>query len=73
MQRFMNQVGCVCGLSIFFLTLMCSNAHAYIDPGSGSHLFQVLIASLLAALYGIKVYWLKITAYFQRLFKKSGR
>ncbi len=46
-------------------------AIAYIDPGSGSHLFQVLIAGLLAALYGIKVYWLRITGFVKQFFKKS--
>jgi hypothetical protein len=30
---------------------------AYIDPGTGSYLFQLAIAGLLAALYTIKRYW----------------
>jgi len=30
---------------------------AYIDPGSQSLLFQVLIGGLLAALYALKLHW----------------
>lgn len=41
----------------------------YIDPGSGSMLFQLLIAGVLGALYSIKVFWVRIKAFLGRLFK----
>lgn len=40
----------------------------YIDPGTGSVLFQVIIASLLGAGVLIKVFWKKIVT----LFSKKG-
>jgi len=40
----------------------------YIDPGTGSVLFQVLIASALGAGVLIKIFWRKIVT----LFSKKG-
>ena len=36
--------------------------YAYLDPGSGSFLLQVLLASLLGALFLIKQFWSRIWA-----------
>ena len=37
---------------------------AYLDPGSGSFLLQLLIASLLGLGVAVKVYWNKIRGLF---------
>lgn len=42
------------------------SSHAYIDPGSGSYMFQFLIASLVAGAFAAKIYWQKIIGYFGR-------
>ena len=42
---------------------------AYLDPGSGSYLIQILIAALLGGAFVIKSFWRQITSYFTRLFK----
>ncbi len=41
---------------------------AYLDPGSGSFLIQLLIAGLVGAGFLIKAYWKKI----KKLFKRSA-
>ncbi len=41
-------------------------ALAYLDPGSGSYLLQLLIGGLLGGLIVIKASWGKIKSYFQR-------
>ena len=41
-----------------------SKPHAYLDPGSGSFLLQLLIASLLGLGVAAKVYWSKIKGLF---------
>ena len=43
----------VLSVLIFFL-LLARSAQAYIDPGTGSYLFQLLIAGLLSGLFFIK-------------------
>ena len=56
--------------SIFILGILSlsgiffSDAYAYIDPGSGSILFQGLIGVLVGAVVAVKMYWLKIKNYF---------
>lgn len=40
--------------------------HAYLDPGSGSFLVQLLIAGLVGAGFLIKAYWKKIKGLFNR-------
>jgi len=39
---------------------------AYLDPGSGSFLIQLLLAGIVGAGFIIKVYWKKIKGLFTR-------
>ena len=40
---------------------------AYIDPGMGSLIFQVLLGTVLASLVAIKVYWRQLKVFVGRL------
>ena len=46
--------------------------HAYLDPGSGSFILQLLLAALVGSLFIIKSYWKKITDFFRKLFTRRG-
>jgi len=46
------------------------NIHAYIDPGTGSLIIQVLIASFLGALFLLKVFWGKVKVFLNNLFSQ---
>jgi len=54
--------------SLFLLisTLFIADAYAYIDPGSGSLIIQVIIGALIGVGFTVKMYWEKIK------FKLSG-
>jgi hypothetical protein len=39
---------------------------AYVDPGSGSFLIQMLIAGVLGASVTLKTFWKQIKSYFRR-------
>ena len=39
---------------------------AYLDPGTGSFIFQILIASALTGIYILKSYWKKIKNFFKK-------
>lgn len=41
------------------------------DPGTGSYLFQLLMAGILGALFAIKMYWKSLKAYFKSRFSKN--
>ena len=46
--------------------------YAYLDPGSGSYFIQLLLASLMGALFVIGVYRKKVTDFFRNLFTKDN-
>ena len=39
-------------------------AHAYLDPGAGSVIFQVLLAGFLGFLFVLKLFWAKVKGFF---------
>lgn len=55
-------------------TLMSTQeAHAYLDPGTGSMLLQGLIAGLAATSVVIGRYWYKVKSYFVRSSERPVR
>lgn len=52
----------------FLLSTLANHAYAYIDPGSGSYLFQIMLASLVGAAFAVKAYWIKIKEFLKKLF-----
>jgi len=59
---------------IFFLAaavgLITSPAWAYIDPGTGSYIIQVLMALFLGSLFILKNFWKKAVQRIARIFSK---
>ena len=51
-------------LSILFLPQ--HEVLAYLDPGTGSFLIQLLIGGIVGAIVLLKAYWTKIRAFFSR-------
>ncbi len=58
-------------LIIAYTTFQPQKAHAYIDPGTGSYLLQLLIAGGVGTTFLIKTQWLKIISIIKRIFGKS--
>jgi hypothetical protein len=55
-----------------FLSLAAAvPARAYIDPGTGSYVFQVLIGIFVGALFSIKIFWRKLRTSLSSLFKQK--
>ncbi|MCI0416203.1 hypothetical protein L0222_25800 [bacterium] len=48
------------------LLLIAKDSEAYIDPGSGSYVLQLLVASFFAVLFTLKMFWRNIKAFFSR-------
>jgi hypothetical protein len=48
-----------------------ANTQLYLDPGSGSFLLQILIATIAGAGIFLATYWRKVKAFFDRLLKKN--
>ena len=53
---------------VFLILLMLCfvpSTLAYLDPGSGSFIIQMIIASVAGVAYALKMYWAKVTALFK--------
>ncbi len=48
-----------------------SPAYAYLDPGTGTMIVQVIIAGIAGALVSIKVYWVQLSVWIKKL--RSGK
>jgi hypothetical protein len=61
--------------SILLATAIEDSAYAYLDPGSGSYIFQLLLAMLLGAIVTVKIYWQKLKYWISSIFlkQKSGK
>lgn len=53
-------------MTMAFSIVVVEPAHAYIDPGSGSLIFQAVAAGAMAIGLGVKVFWRRISAFFSR-------
>lgn len=57
---------------LFLLIISTVPVSAYIDPGTGSYFFQLLIAFGVGAIFSIKLFWRNIKSLFSSLFKKKN-
>lgn len=48
-----------------------ARAQAYLDPGSGSFILQLLLAALVGSLFLIKSYWKRLGVFFRRLLRRG--
>lgn len=62
----LKRVGVVLYLATLFSVVAIEPAHAYIDPGSGSLIFQALAAGAMAIGLTVKVFWRRISTFFSR-------
>lgn len=53
-------------LTICWLFVAIPTAGAYIDPGSGSIIFQAIVGGAMALGLGVKLFWRRIAAFFGR-------
>jgi len=52
--------------TIFLLIfILIANACAYLDPGTGSYVLQIVIAAIAGSFFAIKMSWHKIKSKFK--------
>ena len=58
---------------VFLLVSVLSvkEAHAYVDPGAGSLVFQLVVAAVFGALFTIKLWSGKTKAFLRGLFSRG--
>jgi hypothetical protein len=63
----------IIALSTCIIVLFPYNAQAYLDPGTGSYIIQMVIAGLLGAAFAMKIFWARIKNFFNRVFSKGQK
>lgn len=46
-----------------------SDAHSYLDPGTGSYALQMIIAGIVSVFFSLKIFWRRIVVFFTNLFR----
>lgn len=59
-------------LCFLFLFVIPKPAHAYLDPSTGSYLFQFLIAGLLGGTFFLKGYLFKVKDKLNKMLGKTS-
>ncbi|MCE3233909.1 MAG: hypothetical protein K0Q50_89 [Vampirovibrio sp.] len=70
----MSEIGKRANWALLIIGIMAISpepAQAYIDPGSGSYVIQVALASLFGFLFVLKSYWVSLKTMVSRMFSKS--
>jgi uncharacterized membrane protein AbrB (regulator of aidB expression) len=67
-MNYFKLVMALLALFILFYVIYPGEVHAYIDPGTGSIMLQVLIGILFGLLFSLKMFWKRIKSFFKRLF-----
>jgi hypothetical protein len=44
---------------------------AYLDPGSGSYLLQLLLAALFGGLFALRMSWGRVKSFFRKVLRKE--
>ena len=60
-------------LSVIFLFLFSGTASAYLEPGTGSYMLQLLIAGIASALLAMKIFWNNMAMFIKKLFKRGKK
>ena len=58
-------------LLIFLSIFYQSNAHAYLDPGTGSFILQLIVGLIASIGATAAFYWRKIKLFLKKIFKKK--
>lgn len=56
----------------FILLTFPAFSHAYIDPGSGSIILQLIVAGIFGSILFFKLLWQRIVHFFSNLFSSSA-
>lgn len=58
---------------LFIWLALPPKAQAYLNPGTGSYLLQIVLGGLLAAGLVIRLFWQNIRAFFRKLGARAPR
>ena len=60
-------------LMMLVLISFPAHSHAYIDPGTGSFVIQMVVAAVLGAFFALKMYWRRLKGFFSKFTAKEKK
>ncbi len=73
-MKITNRHWILLSLTLLFLCIApYRRAQAYVDPGTGSYILQIILAALFGALFALRVFWAKITNAFKQMWGASKK
>ena len=57
-------------ITLTLIFVLCFPAYAYLEPGTASYFLQIIVATLLGAMYAIKQFLFKIKLFCINIFSK---
>ena len=54
-----------------FLIVLTQKSYAYLDPGTGSFVFQLLLAGFIGGLFIFRLFWKRIVSLIGKLFRRK--
>jgi len=72
-MKTLGKIAVVLFMAASALSLATRDAYAYVDPGTGSFLFQMATAGVLGTIFAIKVFWQNIKTAVARLFGRQPK
>ena len=72
LKRVVSETSSCALLAVLASLLLVREAYAYLDPGTGSYILQILVAALFGALFMLKVFWGRIVGFFSKGSSESG-
>ncbi len=56
-----------------YVIMFPPQAHAYLDPGTGSYILQVVAAVFFGSLFALKVWWRKVANFLGSIFGRKEK
>ena len=70
---FLKRLLTICFLGMLLYLAFPPFVYAYLDPGTGSYILQLLVACLVGGAFVIKMFWSRIQTFFRRLFSRGEK
>lgn len=72
-MTFPRQTARVLATALLAAALFPAEAAAYLDPGTGSFFFQILIGTVLTVAVSLRLTWSRLVLFFKGLFQGRRR
>ncbi len=70
-MRYLKRVPLIIPGFLLYAILLPQKAYAYLDPGTISYAFQVIVLALVSGVVFVRVFWNKIKYFFTDFFSKK--